>query len=246
MIALGDIAVIGGGCYGTFYVGQLERAREAGALDYRRLLVVDRDPACAASRLPADPARHLVVEAWDPFLDGWVDAAARDRDGLEDMVVPSPLMPHLFASWLERAAGRRWAARRPALRPVETPLGTPFDLLHDSGTRYVSFADWLCPTHCIEPHVCPAIRAPRTWEMGDALTAWTAARGATHRTAGPALFTCRHVTYGVGMYPVRRAFEAIALLEALAGSPEHGDLVIGSVSACHGAMAILHLEKSSE
>src|SRR2546422_1779014 len=39
--------------------------------------------------------------------------------------------------------------------------------------RYVSFADWICPTHCIEPAVCPAIGSARTWEMGDAVRGLT-------------------------------------------------------------------------
>jgi hypothetical protein len=55
---LGTVAIVGGGCYGTFYAGQLERARARDAARYRRILIVDRDPDCRAAReLPPDPAR---------------------------------------------------------------------------------------------------------------------------------------------------------------------------------------------
>lgn len=244
MIPLGDVAIMGGGCYGTFYVGQLEAARAKDALCYRQLLVVDQNPAClAASHLPPD-AGALVTSGWSEFLDRWLDPAARDRDGLADAIVPTPFMPHLLAQWLERRARARWPGRDVALVPAEAPLGTPYDRLHADGVRYVSFADWLCPMHCVEPLLCPAIKAPRTWEMGDAVLAWTADRALERPTAGPALFTCRHVAYGVGMYPARAAFEGFNALVPVADAPTGGDLVIGSVSACHGAIAVLRVGPS--
>src|ERR1019366_1143045 len=107
------------------------------------------------------------------------------------MIVPTPLMPHLMAHWLERRARGAWPLRPVSLVPVATPVGTPYDRIGSDGVRYVSFADWLCPVHCIEPLLCPAIKAPRTWEMGDAVAAWTAERTRERPTAGPALFTCR-------------------------------------------------------
>jgi tRNA A37 threonylcarbamoyladenosine dehydratase len=45
-----SIIVIGGGCYGTYYVRQLQRAARAGALEAREIVVVDRDAACAVAR----------------------------------------------------------------------------------------------------------------------------------------------------------------------------------------------------
>ncbi len=242
MKVLGEIAIIGGGCYGAFYSGQLETARDKGALRYRRLLLIDRDPHCKVAQLPPDPDRELVCQAWGDFLDGWFKPQLRDRDGLMDMIVPSPFMPHLMAEWLVREGGRRWPTRRVARVKAETPFGTPYDQLHGDGVRYVSHADWLCPTHCIEPQICPAIHAPRTWEMGETVERWTAEHACTRPTAGPALFTCQHVTHGVGMYPARRAFEGLAALATLAESPEGGDLVVASVSSCHGAVGLLRVE----
>ena len=46
-------------------------------------------------------------------------------------------------------------------KPVAIDARTPYDTLAPDGTRYVSYADWLCPTHCVEPATCPVIRAPR-------------------------------------------------------------------------------------
>lgn len=243
MIALGEVVIIGGGCYGSFYAGQLGRARTREAASWRRLLVVDRDPGCAAAALVADlPDASLVVQEWEPFLDDWL-AAPRAED---DQVVPSPLMPHLMATWLERQARVRWPGHDVAMVPATAPVGTPFDRLHPGdGVRYVSWADWMCPVHCIEPATCPAIAAPRSWEMSETVAAWTAERARERPTAGPALFACRHVVHGVGMYPARRAPEALAALAAaLDEAPEGADLVVGSVSACHGAVGVLRVTRN--
>jgi 2-polyprenyl-6-methoxyphenol hydroxylase-like FAD-dependent oxidoreductase len=57
-----DIVIVGGGCYGTFYAGQLARAHGRGRVSYREVLVVDRAPNCQMSReLAQDPRRQLVV-----------------------------------------------------------------------------------------------------------------------------------------------------------------------------------------
>lgn len=241
MIALGDVAIIGGGCYGSFYASQLAKAHAKQTVTWRRLLVIDRDPACAvAPLLPTMPDATLIVSEWSDFLDAWLDTAARQDD---DQIVPSPLMPHLLAQWLTRRAAEAWPQHTVAMVKTETPLGTPFDWLHPGdGVRYVSFADWLCPTHCIEPTTCPVIAAPRTWEMGEAVAAWTDARRRERPTAGPALFTCRHMVHGVGMYRARLAFEGFAALAAqMAETPAGADLVVGSVSACHGAVGVLRV-----
>ncbi len=239
MIALGDIVVIGGGCYGSFYVGQLERAARDGVIAYGALIVVDRDVACAVALLPPNPQRRVVVQEWEPFLDDWLDHSVRRVGERPDMIVPSPLMPHLMANWIMRRARERWPAHAVGMVAADAALGTPFDWLHPDGVRYVSFADWLCPTHCIEPGLCPATRAPRTWEMGEAVAQWTAARNVERPTAGPALFTCRHVAYGVGMYPAHCAFDGLGALTQLVDAHGAGDLVVGSVSACHGAVGVI-------
>ena len=236
-----EIAIIGGGCYGTFYARQLERARANGAVEYDRLLLVDRDPACQAMRELGEAAdRRVVVAEWGDFLDAWL-AAPRTGESAGDAIVPSPLMPHLMYEWLVRRARVRWPEREIAQRPVSAEAGTPYDMLAPDGTRYLSYADWLCPTHCIEPALCPVIRAPRTWEMSEALEGLVQRLGRTAPTAGPVLFTCRHRAYGVGM------FEAAAVQAGDRAVVEAGatgravDILIGTISSCHGAASLLHL-----
>jgi hypothetical protein len=241
VIELGDIAIMGGGCYGTFYLGQLAAARRKEALRFRRLLVVDHDAGCQAAAHVLEPGCELVVSPWSEFLDGYLVPADRDRDGLTDTIVPTPLMPHLMAHWLERRARVRWPDREVSLVPVDAPLGTPYDRLHRDGVRYVSFADWLCPIHCVEPLLCPAIKAPRTWEMSEAVAAWTRAHARERPTAAPALFSCRHAAFGVGMYPARAAFDGFDGFVPVADTDTGGDLAIGSISSCHGAIALLRV-----
>jgi hypothetical protein len=244
-IALRDVAIVGGGCYGTFYAGQLIRAAERGKVLYRRLLVVDRDPACRfTAEIEPGPDRELVVAEWGEFFDRWLDRPADSLAGAGDAIVPSPLMPHLMYEWLLRRARARWPGRTVAQRPLTVPVGTPYDAAAPDGTRYVSYADWLCPTHCIEPAICPVIRAPRTWEMGDAMAQLAARLSRTTPTAGPALFVCRHRAFGVGMFDVAEVLEGDRLVAEAGARPGEADVLVGTVSGCHGAVSLLHLGSS--
>jgi hypothetical protein len=240
--AFRDVVVIGGGCYGTFYATQLRQAKGRGRLQVERVLVVDRNPDCQASRdLPADPDRSVVVSSWADFLDRWLLHAAPPAGAPDDAIVPSPLMPHLMAEWLLRQAHARWPARVITLGPTPEPLGTPYDRASDDQNRYVSFADWICPTHCVEPHVCPMIKGPRTWEMRDAVTAYVERLDRARPTVGPALFVTRHRAFGVGMFDVAEARAARALLDQVERMPGGADLIVGTLSSCHGALARLRI-----
>ena len=235
---LRDVAIIGGGCYGDFYCGQLETARRKGGLEVGRILVVDRDAACrAAKRSP----REIVISDWSEFLRSFLEADAPAPGAPDDAVVPSPLMPHLMAGWLLETARRRWPGRGVTMETPEVPLGTPYDATGPDGTRYVSYADWICPTHCVEPLTCPVIRGPRTWEMGDALAEYVGRLARRRPTVGPALFTTRHHAFGVGMFHGAEIRASRALVEAAGESGGPVDVVVGTVSACHGAVNILRL-----
>jgi len=237
-VQLGDVAIVGGGCYGTFYAGQLIRAAERDKTRFRRLLVVDRNPDCRfGAEIGAGPDRELVVAEWGEFFDGWL---GQRRDS-GDAIVPSPLMPHLMYEWLVRRARNRWPGRPVETRPLAAPVGTPYDAIAPDGTRYVSFADWLCPTHCIEPAICPVTRAPRTWEMGDAMADLVARLQLTTRTAGPALFVCRHRVFGVGMFDAAEALAGDRMVAEAGAGPGAVDVLVGTVSGCHGAASLLHL-----
>lgn len=226
-----DIAIVGGGCYGSFYATQLLTARARGAASWRRLLVVDRDPHCRAAGLDGVT---LVTADWNAFFDDFLgDPASREGDA----IVPSPLMPHLMADWIVRRAETRWPGRRVVREPAAVPLDTPFESAAPDGTRYVSFADWLCPVHCIEPATCPETRAPRTWEMAEHCAGWAEAQG----FAGAALFVCRHRVFGVGMFDVSEVLEGDRLLAAAGAATGDCRVLIGTVSRCHGAVTVLHV-----
>jgi hypothetical protein len=232
-----DIVVVGGGCYGSFYAGQLTAARDRGAIRYRRVIVVDRNPQCSVAAMVPDDMRELRLAEWDDFFDGWLGGDAGDGDA----IVPSPLMPHLMFEWLERRARARWPDRDVKRIPLDTPGETPYDVLHADGTRYLSYADWICPVHCIEPATCPMIRAPRSWEVREAVTELVHRRGSTRRIAGPMIFHCRHRAFGVGMFDVDEVLAADRELDRAGRAPGPFEAVVGTISSCHGAVSALHV-----
>ena len=239
---LRDVMIIGGGCYGTFYAGQLLTARSRGGLSFRSLLVVDRDAECrAVVALESSACWSLVAREWESFLAEFLARAGPERGAPDDAVVPSPLMPHLFAEWMVAQALNRWPDRSVVLDTPSLPFGTPYDAVGPDGVRYVSFADWICPTHCVEPLTCPVIRGPRTWEMGDAFGEYARRLSRERPTAGPALFTTRHHAFGVGMIQAAEIRESLRRLEEAGSSGEETALLIGTVSACHGAASVLKL-----
>jgi len=245
-VAADEIVIVGGGCYGTFYARQLERAQARGALTVRRVVVVDRDPSCQLTcDLPSASNRELAVRDWDEFFDEYLaqpsvpSPQSSVLSPQSSYIVPTPLMPHLMSDWLQRRARSLWPARLVAQEPLTEPLGTPYDVLAPDGTRYVSWADWLCPTHCIEPALCPIIRAPRTWEMAETVGAMVARLRSTREVAGPALFVTRHLTDGVGMFSLADAVAADQMLRDGGASGRPFAFVVGTVSACHGAVGLL-------
>lgn len=239
VVTLGDVIIIGGGCYGTFYTRQLETAREKGKANYRRLLVVDRNPQCQVSRELAPVSdRELVVDEWGAFLDRYLGHAEAVP---ESVIVPSPLMPHLMYQWLLRQARQRWPTRVVETRPITQSPQTPYDSTAPDLTRYVSFADWLCPTHCIEPALCPVIRGPRTWEMADAMESLTRKLDRFHPTMGPILFHCRHTVFGVGTFSVADVLQGGLVVQNVGAAGSECSILVGTISSCHGAANLLHL-----
>lgn len=249
----GDIIVVGGGCYGRYYVRQLERARDAGAVEWERLLVVDRDPGCAVARQispsqgppQASPATELICLEWELFFHQYLGAAAQpdaggvSRSGRPHAVVPSPLMPHLMARWLVSRARARWPGRAMRLAPLEGALDVPWQRPGDDGTHYASFATWECPINCIEPARCPHTRGARAWSLPPTITAFVeTARLRGRRIDGPALFHCVHRAYGVGMFDVESVLMADRLV-ATAAQGRAAEILIGTVSHCHGALTLL-------
>jgi hypothetical protein len=169
-------------------VRQLLRAHRAGALAWDELLVVDRDSSCAVSSLDVDdrpPRLRLVASEWDAFFAQYLSSAAQDDHRSTDAIVPSPLMPHLMADWLLARARARWPERAVGIGSIETLPSIPWQRSGDDGTRYVSFAEWICPINCIEPARCPETRGPRSWSLPAALAAASDRGEAHHRGSAP-------------------------------------------------------------
>jgi len=236
--------VVGGGCYGTFYASQLAKAQARGKADFRTVIVVDRDEQCRARReLGEAHDRVFVVADWSAFFERFLPTVQPSDRPTDDYIVPSPHMPHLMFAWLLERARRRWPGRVVSVEPVLGAMNTPYDRAGGPDqARYVSFADWVCPTHCIEPALCPAIGAPRTWEMSVAVRALAERlRQAGHPVAGPALFVCQHHVFGVGTFAADAVRAGDRLVEEAGASGAAAEVLVGTISSCHGALNLLKL-----
>jgi hypothetical protein len=218
--------VIGGGEIGSSYVRQLLRAVGAGRLETDRILVVDRDPRCAAGRFE-DSRVRLEPDEWDAWLDRNLD-----RLGPGDQLVPYHWAPHLLVGWLVRGLERAGAhVERGGDVPAQ---GVPFERPTRDGDRALSYATWVCPPTCIEPALCPHTRGPKDWSLAGLLE--------TGRPGDPfdgrLVFRSLHLVYGVGTIPVGDILAARERLRPVAGDPLRRYLVATS-SHCHALATVL-------
>lgn len=246
MNRFGTIVVVGGGCYGSQYVRQLRRARVAGKADWQRVIVVDHDPTCAFAKLfAADAAGEsdlggradgwagidLVQSDWAEFFDHWLDTASETPEAhARDTIVPSPLMPHLLFDWIVSRARTRWPDQTVQVELPGELDAVPWQKAGGDGTRYVSYATWICPINCIEPAKCPHTGGPRGWSFHDSLTAGF---------AQTAVLKVTHRQYGVGMIDVADVLAADTLVKGQL--PVRESIRIATASHCHGAVASLRL-----
>lgn len=244
-LSFARIVIIGGGCYGSWYAGQLAKASERGALVAREIVVVDRNPACKVAqqvgegRFTALPLR-LETTTWDAYLARWLASGARALEN--DALVPSPLMPQVLLDWLIARARQRWPERDVRIRPLPAVPDMPWERAAPDGRHYVSFATWTCPVNCIEPARCPATRGARDWSMPEALEQYTRrafeASGSGPPVRGPVIFHCVHRTYGVGMISASAIAAADENVETW-GARGPVAVLVGTVSHCHGALGLL-------
>ncbi len=241
----GTIVIVGGGCYGGYYVRQLQRAARSGALVARELVVVDHDPQCAVASSIASGTEALAIPTrvavrdWREFFDEYLAEAASDPEAQrDDAIVPSPLMPHLMGEWLVQRARDRWPARAVHTAPMDRPPAVPWERAGADGTHYVSFATWTCPINCIEPRTCPVTRGPRSWSLAEKLAQHARDEGDAGHDIRVAVLHCRHRAYGVGMFDTAEVVAADALIAA-AGHRGSAEVIIGTVSHCHGALTRL-------
>jgi hypothetical protein len=238
VLRFGRIVIVGGGCYGSYYLRQLGRAQRAAAIEWDELIVVDRDPTSQVARSAGDerpPRTRLVIEEWRPFFDAYLASAVGDPARRRDAIVPSPLMPHLMADWLAARARERWPDRAVRTEPLLAAPDVPWQRAGEDGTHYVSFAEWMCPINCIEPAKCPHTRGPRDWSLPVAVRAYVDAEAARGRTLEPLVFHCSHRSHGVGMIDVADVVDADATIAA-AGPRTDARFLIATVSHCHGAL----------
>ena len=79
----------------------------------------------------------------------------------------------------------------------------------------------------------------RTWEMSETVTALAEQlRAAGRSVSGPALFVCKHQVFGVGMFSAESVRAGDRLVEQ-AGSEQAAEVLIGTISSCHGALNLL-------
>src|SRR5207245_5838739 len=95
----------------------------------------------------------------------------------------------------------------------------------------------ICPTHCVEPALCPAIGRARTWEMSEAVSQLAVRLG----VSGPALFVCRHHVFGVGTFAVDAVLQGDEIVRAAGASGAAAAVLVGTISSCHGAVNLLKL-----
>ena len=243
----GTITVVGGGCYGGYYVRQLGRAERAGALAWDALIVVDRDAGCQVASLPAaerPSAMQVATADWSAYFGAYLGTAAGEPTSHDaDAIVPSPLMPHLMADWLADRARARWPNRGVSTRPLDRAPDVPWQRAGDDGTHYVSFAEWMCPINCIEPARCPHTRDARSWSLPVTLDRFAESeRAAGHPLEGPFVFHCAHRAFGVGMLDVRDVLAADRAIAARGARPGDVSFLVGTASHCHGALRRIVLD----
>jgi len=205
-------------------VRRLFKAEAAGRITFGRVVVVDRDPGCAAASLVSERVR-LEVAPWNDWL-----AENLSHCGMGDHLVPYHWAPHVLLDWLGADLSRHGLTLRRAASLEEPPVCPPVLRETKAGDLALSYAEWLCPPACIEPALCPHTRGPKSWSLAGELA------------KGPRsfVFPCLHLAYGVGTIPLSAIFgvrdhlvEAVRRGEVGPEAPAW----IASASHCHGLAA---------
>ena len=96
-VELGNVVIIGGGCYGSFYARQLVRARDRGKASWRRLSWSIGTPQCqVAQQTDLLSACRLVVQEWGAFFDDFLARSPEQSAPTgRDRPVPSDAASHV-------------------------------------------------------------------------------------------------------------------------------------------------------
>ena len=216
--------VIGGPEIHAGYVRRLFKAEAAGKITFGRIVVIDRDPACAVAAMVGERV-GLVVASWNDWL-----FANLQHGRAGDHLVPYHWEPHVLLDWLMADLSRHGLSLTRVSDLSEPPARPP--VLRETGASdlAMSYAEWLCPPACIEPALCPHTRGPKSWSLATQLA----------KAPRSYVFPCLHLAYGVGTIPVSAIFgvrdrlvEALSRGELSAATP----VWISSASHCHGLAA---------
>jgi hypothetical protein len=215
----------------VYYVRQLLRAVAAGRLETDAIVAIDRDPACAVSRL-RDPRVRLDVADWSDWLGANLSSWEAD-----DHLVPYHWAPHLLREWLGREVERHGGSL--GRGGAVAPRGLPMERDTAAGDRALSYADWICPVTCIEPALCPHTRGPKDWSLCGDLSRPVAGDGLD----GQVVFRCLHLVWGVGTIPVGEIQSARDRMVAdLARGG--GRYLVATSSHCHALASVVEARRA--
>ncbi len=233
--------VFGGGCFGTHHTHHIEKGRARGRISPNsRIIMVDRNAHPPALDLPEIAQnRHLTYLRSD-----WLDYMKSAWDTLPPnaQAIPAPVAPHLAFDWMVWSVQQRLGEHAISVEPMEHNFGgLPYEYLAPAGVRYISAANWICPTNCRAPHICPMIRDVRTWELADTVNAY--AQSHAESTAAAIVLQPRFRVPGVDTLRVHEYTEARDRILTLASQPEMAgkEIVVATVSPCHGAVSLLKI-----
>ena len=240
-----EAIIIGGGCYGSYHARQLLRAADKGALHLQGLVIVDRDPDCAArGEFAGHASLRFITADWIDFLDSYLDTALESSN---DVMVPTPVGPHLMFEWLRRRASRLGTERH---EPLPELPATPYASRSPEGTGYLSFATWTCPVTCVEPAICPVTKGPKDWEMDEAVFAFARNEAGAGRSFDDVqVFRCRPLAFGIAAWPTRQAVVARRRLDLLVKRSLVGRyrrVLVATTSSCHGVVDLLEIGRTPE
>jgi hypothetical protein len=77
--------------------------------------------------------------------------------------------------------------------------------------------------------------------MADTMEDLARRLGEAGPTAGPVLFVCEHRVFGVGMFDVSAVLAGDAVVANAGQELSPVNVLVGTVSSCHGAMNLLRL-----
>ena len=221
--------IAGGGCYGSYYVRQLDRARSRGKLKVDEIIVVDRNPHCAvAEKLSEVAGARLEVCDW---LDFGAELFKHRSQWRDDMWVPTPLGPHIIFHWIK-------AHGRPIAFEGELPH-LPYAQILPSGSVVLSHAPGTCPVNCVEPKLCPLTKDIRDWEMKDTVRDLVDKTKGQTRIDDVGVFVCQHYEHGVGTIALNQIFGEWERLRSQFQTGKR--IAIATVSSCHGIVDAFEL-----